>query len=280
MRYFWLRGIFLIIVLTICISSCNTSKNQKEIDLSDFGSVNIIKEIGGQVYVLNATTSSVYILKEGRLELFRDIDIDGRDFVLDFDIAGAKVYYSNTYDEIFVSSGSVIEDTLKILNPDRIAVKGSNLFVTSRKAEDGRFYIRSVDAETGALLRTVSMNDEAVSGMTFSKILIAVNSNRLWAVNDLRKRVEVYNFELELMENYPLDVRYEYGNFCISDEWIRILSSRDGKIFISESPLSEFTIDINDTGIDSENFDISASCITGNIMYLYDFINSRISIFC
>ncbi|MGD9708009.1 MAG: hypothetical protein AB7V07_10150 [Candidatus Delongbacteria bacterium] len=279
MRYFWLRGIFLLIVLTICISSCNTSKNQNEIDLSYFGSVNIIKEIGGEMYVLNSTESSVYKLKEGRLELFRDIDIGGRDFVLDFDITGAKVCYSNTYDEIFVSSSSSIEDTIKVLNPDRIEVADSKLFVTSRKAEDGRFYIRSVDAETGKLLNKVSINDEAVSGMTFSKISIAVNSYRLWAVNDLRKRVEVYNFELELMESYPLDVCYEYGNFYISDEWIRILSSRDGKIFIAESPLLEFKQDITDTGIGSGNFDISASCITGNIMYLYDFINSRISIF-
>jgi hypothetical protein len=268
-----------ILAISICISSCRPSKDYQEIGLSSFGSINMIKDIGGEIYVLNATESAIYKIKDGRLELFRDIEIGGRDFLLDFDIEGDKVYYSNTYDEIFVSSGGVIEDTVKVINPDRIAVAGSRLFVTSRKAEDGYFYLRSVDIESGEILKQTAMNDEAVTAMKFSQLTISVQHDVLWVVNNLRKRIEIYDTDLNRLNSFSIDPSMEYGEFFVSGKEIKIICSREGKVYVSKPGLTGGATELADTETDARNVDISASCVTDENIYLYNYISGSIHIF-
>ncbi|MBN2856829.1 MAG: hypothetical protein JXN63_00355, partial [Candidatus Delongbacteria bacterium] len=103
-----MRSVLLILTFMV-FSSC--VEKAAEYDLSSSGAVNSIKEINGEVYILNSTNSSILKLSGGQTDLFRDIEIEGRDFLQDFDIDRETVYYSNTYDEIFKAKGNAVEDT-------------------------------------------------------------------------------------------------------------------------------------------------------------------------
>jgi hypothetical protein len=257
--------------------SCNTSPNLQVIDLSSFGSVNMIKEIGGEIFVLNSTASSVYKLRGDSLSLFRDLEIGGRDFLLDFDIVGDRVYYSNTYDEIFVSSGNAIEDTIKVLNPDRIAVSGESIYLTSRKAEEGWFYIRSVNLETGAIVKEASMNDEAVSGMKFSQSSFIAGGGGILVLNPFKQRVEFYDNELNIVSFVGLPSNYEFGNFWADDDRLWVLcSGNEGTGLISADRKTGNWEFIKLCGEGS--FDIRSSLVSKTKAYLYDFIAAKILI--
>ncbi len=257
--------------------SCNNSPNLQVIDTSSFGNINMIKEINGQVYVLNATTSSVHIIKDGRLELFRDITISGRDFIQDFDMEDDTLYYSNTYDEIFISSGSEIEDTLKVKNPDRIAVLENEVFVTSRKAEDGFYYIKKIDVDTNMILKTVRLNDEPLHGLAQEDYGLFMFKDSLAVYNPVRSRIEKYDSGLELRFTVDFKKGSEYGNMYISENRIRILCVNESKISVLEVH-NDGRMQMFDTGIESENIDIGSSCVTYSAVYLYDYIDGEIII--
>jgi hypothetical protein len=275
-----LKAVLIFTIVSIAILSCKReqiSAEQNVIDLSSFGSVNMIKEIGVEIFVLNSTESSVYKLDGDSLSLFRDLDIGGRDFLLDFDIEGDKVYYSNTYDEIFVSSGNAIEDTINVPNPDRIEVKDSNLFVTSRKSEEGWFYIRSVNLETGAIVKKAAMNDEPVSGMKFSQSAIFEGLEGLFVLNTFRQRVELYDTDLNIVSFVGLPANYEFGIFWADYDRFLVLCSNDlgtGLISADRKTGDREFLKLSGEG----SFDIKSSLVSNTKAYLYDFITGNILI--
>ncbi len=264
-------------VFLFMLISCNNTASVRSIDTSSFGNINMIKEIDGQVYVLNATTSSVHLLKDGKLELFIDLRVKGRDFLQDFDIEDDTLYYSNTYDEIFISSGSVIEDTLKVKNPDRIAVLENQVYVTSRKAEEGFYYMKKIDPDTNMILKTIQLNDEPLHGLMQEDYGLFRYKDSLAVYNPVRKRIEKYDKELELRYTVGFKDDLEYGNLYISDDLIRILCVKDDNISVLEIQ-SDGRRSMFDTGIQSENIDIGSSCLTNSAVYLYDYIDGRIII--
>lgn len=268
---------YVIIILVLFISACYYTDDIKNIGTSSFGNINMIKGIDGQVYVLNATTSSVHLLKDGKLELYRDIEISGRDFLQDFDMEDDTLYYSNTYDEIFVSPGSVIVDTLKVINPDRIAVLEGEVFVTSRKAEDGFYYLKKIDPATNMILKTIRLNDEPLHGLDQQDYGLFRYKDSLALYNPVRKRIEKYDRDLELRFTVGLDKGMTYGNLYVSDDLVRILCVRDDNISVLEVQ-NDGRRYFQDTGIGSENIDIGSSCVTGSKVYLYDYIESKIFI--
>ncbi len=271
MNYFLLSLIFLL------LTSCNLTDSYQTIDTSSFGNINMIKEINGQVYVLNATTSSVHLLKDGKLELFVDLRVKGRDFLQDFDIEDDTLYYSNTYDEIFYSSGSVVEDSVKVNNPDRIAVLEGEVFVTSRKAENGFYYLKKIDPDTNMILKTIKLNDEPLHGLMQEDYGLFKFKDSLAVYNPVRKRIEKYDKDLELRYTVGFKDDLEYGNLYISDDLIKILCVKDDNISVLEIQ-NAGRRSMFDTGIQSENIDIGSSCVTENSVYLYDYIGGKIFI--
>lgn len=271
LKYFLLSLIFLL------LTSCILTNSYQVIDTSSLGNINMIKEINGQVYVLNATTSSVHIIKDGRLELFRDITISGRDFIQDFDMEDDTLYYSNTYDEIFISSGSEIEDTMNVKNPDRIAVLENEVFVTSRKVEDGFYYIKKIDPDTNMILKTVRLNDEPLQGLVQENYGLFRFKDSLTVYNPVRSRIEKYDSGLELRFTVDFKKSSEYGNMYISENSIRILCVNESKISVLEVH-NDGRRQMFDTGIKSENIDIGSSCVTYSAVYLYDYIDGKIII--
>ncbi len=268
------RLIFLCsLIMFLC--SCGVRNVSQTINISSFGNINMIKEIDGQVYVLNATTSSVHILKDGKLELFIDLRVKGRDFLQDFDMEDDTLYYSNTYDEIFISKGSVIEDTLKVKNPDRIAVLENDVFVTSRKAENGFYYLKKIDPETNMILKTIRLNDEPLHGLMQEDYGLFRFKDSLAVYNPVRNRIEKYDRDLELRYTVGFKDDLEYGNFYISDDLIRVLCVKDDNISVLKIQ-SDGRRSMSDTGIQSENIDIGSSCVTDSSAYLYDFIDGKI----
>lgn len=274
------RIILILLIVSIALISCRNKEintEAKVIDLSSLGSVNMIKVIGGEIFFLNSTASSIHKLAGDSLSLFRDIEIRGRDFLLDFDIEGDKVYYSNTYDEIFVSSGNAIEDTIKVLNPDRIAVMGSLLYVTSRKAEDGYFYLKLIDLDTNGLLNRVKLNDTIQTEMKFAQASIFESGDELWVMNPFRNRLEKYNRELLIVSKSDMPKGYEYGNISISEAGIKIFASKANEVFLFFIKNDQPEI-IRERSINSAATDIRTSCVAKDKVLLYDFINSSIII--
>jgi hypothetical protein len=267
-------------IVSIAILSCKNKESNAEpqsIDLSTFGSVNMIKEIGGEIYVLNSTTSSVYRLDGDSLKLFRDLKIGGRDFLQDFDIEGDKVYYSNTYDEIFVSSGNAIGDTIMVINPDRIAVIDSLLYVTSRKNEEWYFYLKLFDIKSKKEVSCIPLNDSLITEMKFAQVSIAEDRYGLLVLNPFRNRLEKYNADLKIISSIDLPAGYEYGNFSISDGGLKIIASRGDEIFICliQNGKTEFLPIKN---IKSQSIDIRSSYINKDRVLLYDYIDGKIII--
>ncbi len=274
-----LRIIFIAVVFIL--SSCNESRtatgNQTVIDLSSFGSVNMIKEIGGDIYVLNSTASAIHKLSRDSLSIFRDLEIGGRDFLLDFDIEGDKVYYSNTYDEIFISSGSAIEDTISVFNPDRIAVIDSLLFVTSRKPEDENVLLKLYDIKSKKEISCIPLNDSPVTDIKFAQVAISEVQGGIWLANPFRSKLERYNDELKVVSSIDLPQDYEYGNFSLSEAGIIMLATKVNEVFLFFIKSDKPEI-IRERSINSLSTDIRTSCIAKGKVLLYDFINSSIII--
>jgi DNA-binding beta-propeller fold protein YncE len=274
------RIILLLTIVCIAVLSCKNKEINAElkiIDLSSFGSVNMIKEIDGKIYVLNSTGSSVYKFDGSSLSLFRDLEIRGRDFLLDFDIEGDKVYYSNTYDEVFVSSGSVIEDTIKVFNPDRIAIIDSLLYVTSRMPEDGDIYLKLIDIESGIEINRIRLNDTPESEMKFAQVAMAEDSVSLWLMNPFRSKLEKYNGDLNIISAFDLPCDYQYGNFDVHDEEIKIISSKDNYISILNINLKDGKDELKPV-FNSADIDIMTSCVSGKKTVIYDYISQSIII--
>lgn len=268
----------MIIVITALVSCKKGDINNihGSVDMTAFGSVNSIKNIGGEIYLLNSSKSSIHKLNGTLVQSFQDIDINGRDFLLDFDIEGEKIYYSNTYDEIFISSGRSIEDTIKVLNPDRIAVIDSLLFVTSRKPEEGKVYLKLINIKNGKEISRTLLNDSLIIEMKFGQVSLAENEDGLWVLNPFRLKLEKYNSQLQLVSSFDLTAGYEYGNFAVQGNSIVIIASKDKKIVINTiikngKPESK-TLD----NINFENIDIKTSCVTKDKIMLYDFIELSI----
>jgi len=270
-----------IFIVLLTIISCKKNEvpvdSSKILDLSSFGSVNMIKEIGGEIFVLNSTASAIHKMSGGSLSLFRDLEIGGRDFLLDFDIEGDNVYYSNTYDEIFVSSGSSIEDTIKVFNPDRIAVIDSLLFVTSRKPEDGFVLLKLIDIKSKKEINCILLNDSLIIEMKFAQVSIAEDKDGLWVMNPFRSKVEKYDSNLKVVSSIDLPAGYEYGNFNFSGGGLKIITSKDNEILIfsNQNSCSEF---LPIRGIKFGSIDIRSSCVTKDKIYLYDYIEGVITI--
>ena len=273
--------IFLIFTIAaIAILSCKNKEindEPKVIDLSSFGNVNMIKEIGGEIFVLNSTASAIHKMSGDSLSLFRDLEIGGRDFLLDFDIEGDNVYYSNTYDEIFVSSGSSIEDTIKVFNPDRIAVIDSMLYVTSRKPEEGYVLLKLIDVKSEKEVNCIPLNDSLIKEMRFAQAAIAEDKDGLWVLNPFRSKVEKYDSNLKVVSSIDLPAGYEYGNFNFSGGGLKIITSKDNEILIfsNQNSCSEF---LPIRGIKFGSIDIRSSCVTKDKIYLYDYIEGVITI--
>ncbi|HAQ62453.1 TPA: hypothetical protein DCR49_10730 [Candidatus Delongbacteria bacterium] len=274
-----LKIILIFTIFSIAVLSCNNKEvmtEHKIIDLSSFGSVNMIKEIAGDIYVLNSTASSIHKLNADSLSLFRDLEIGGRDFLLDFDIEGNKVYYSNTYDQIFISSGNTIEDTIKVFNPDRIAVMDSLLYVTSRKAEDENVLLKLYDIKSKKEISCIPLNDSPVAEMKFAQASICESGNNLWVMNPFRNRLEKYNSDLGIVSILELPQGYEFGNFSAVENELTILAVIDRKIFtirIYEDKNSDSSIIFE---LPNDNIDISSSCILQDYVFLYNYIDSKI----
>lgn len=263
------------ILLVMALNSC-VEKKIIEYDMSSSGAVNSIKEIKGEAYILNSTNSSIIKLKDGKTELFRDLEIKGRDFLLDFDIDGETVYYSNTYDEIFISSGSVTEDTIKVQNPDRIALVGEKLFVTSRRSESGYFFIRRIDPVLKTLEKKIPLNDTVNNEAVFSRFTLYEHNSRLWLINPFRNTAECYDTDLNKAGSILLPASYKYGNFLVTDDELKIIASCGSEIFmisIQRKNGRNFVVPLN---IKSENIDITSSCVTAEFTILYDYINSSV----
>jgi len=268
--------ILILLIVSIALLSCRNKEittEPKVIDLSSFGSVNMIKEIGGEIFVLNSTASSIHKLYGDSLSLFRDLEIGGRDFLLDFDIEGDKVYYSNTYDEIFISSGASIEDTIKVFNPDRIAVIDSLLYVTSRKAEDENVLLKLYNIKSKKEINCIPLNDSPVTEMKFAQVTIAEVQDGLWVMNPFRSKLEKYDGELKIVSNLDLPQDYRYGNFDVREGVIKIIAWKDDKISI-------LSIENGDLGFkfvkSSADIDIMTSCVTDTKIIIYDYIDQSI----
>ncbi|MBN2858076.1 MAG: hypothetical protein JXN63_06720, partial [Candidatus Delongbacteria bacterium] len=197
----------------------------------------------------------------------------------DFDIDRETVYYSNTYDEIFKAKGNAVEDTIKIGSPDKIEVDGDRLFITTRKAEEGYFYLISADKITGDVFSRTALNDSHVTGGVFSTASITGSSKGLWLINTFKSRLELYGNELQLIEFFDLDRSYNYGNFRIGADNARIICSKDGSIFISSVDLKSGDQRFSDRKCDSGTLDISVSAVTDNGIFIYDYRNGIIRIF-
>jgi len=270
--------ILILLIVSIALLSCRNKEittEPKVIDLSSFGSVNMIKEIGGEIFVLNSTASSIHKLYGDSLSLFRDLEIGGRDFLLDFDIEGDKVYYSNTYDEIFISSGASIEDTIKVFNPDRIAVIDSLLYVTSRKAEDENVLLKLYNIKSKKEINCIPLNDSPVTEMKFAQVTICGSDDELWIINPFRSRMEQYDTDLNLLDSISLPNDKQYGNFIFKDNIVRILCSetKTGILMITRNSKAS---DTNIEWFKNENIDIRTSCVRMNRIILYDFIEMKL----
>jgi|GEM_PF-1384539 len=276
-----LKMILILTVASIALFSCRNKEintEPKVIDLSSFGSVNMIKEIGGDIYVLNSTASSIHKLSGDSLSLFRDLEIGGRDFLLDFDIEGDKVYYSNTYDEIFISTGTTIEDTIKVFNPDRITVIDSLLYVTSRKSEDENVLLKVYDIKSKKEISCIPLNDIPVTEMKFSQVPICGYGNDLWVMNPFRNRLEKYNQELQIVSAIDMPEGYEYGNFFYNDNEFKILAVKGSKVVVINYSITKK--EFYETGKEYNKADIDSrtSCVAKFGVYFYDYINSLIII--
>ena len=262
-----------IVLLILIINSCVENNKTFEYDLSDVGAINSIKEINGTVYILNSTKSSILKISGGKIDIFRDIEIKGRDFLLDFDIVGDTVYYSNTYDEIFKASGNVIEDTIKIGSPDRIEVIGDRIFITSRKAEEGNFYLISVDKITGKIISKTALNDGTVTEGVFSTVAVSASGKEVWLINTFKSRLEFYGGDLKLNKYYNLDNSYLYGNFRVTGTEVNILCSKNGSIFICVYDLGSGDYKYSEKKCGSSSIDLTVSAVTGDGIYIYDYIS-------
>lgn len=273
-----LKMILILTAASIALFSCRNKEintEPKVIDLSSFGSVNMIKEIGGDIYVLNSTASSIHKLSGDTLSLFRDLEIGGRDFLLDFDIEGDKVYYSNTYDEIFISTGTTIEDTIKVFNPDRITVIDSLLYVTSRKSEDENVLLKVYDIKSKKEISCIPLNDMPVTEMKFSQVPICGYGNDLCVMNPFRNRLEKYNQELQIVSAIDMPEGYEYGNFIADGNELAILAVKDGKTFMIRIYESKKPDHTGIYELKNYNIDIRTTCVLKNRIILYDYIDSK-----
>jgi hypothetical protein len=271
------------LIFTIAVISIFSCKNKelndesKVIDISSLGNVNMIKEIGGEIFLMNSTASAIHKTSGDSLSLFRDLEIGGRDFLLDFDIEGDKVYYSNTYDEIFVSSGNTIEDTINVFNPDRIAVIDSMLYVTSRKPDEGYILLNLIDIKSKKEVNCIPLNDSLIIEMKFAQAAITEDKDGLWVLNPFRSKVEKYDSNLKVVSSIDLPAGYEYGNFNFSGGGLKIITSKDNEILIfsNQNSCSEF---FPIKSIKSGSIDIRSSCVTKDKIYLYDYIEGVITI--
>lgn len=267
-----------LIIFVAVLNSCVENKKIIRYDMSSSGAINSIKEINGEIYVLNSTNSSILKLSGGRTELFRDLEVKGRDFLLDFDIEGQTVYYSNTYDEIFKADRNAIEDTIKVMDPDRIEVAGDRIFITTRKAEEGYFYIISVDKLKGKVIAKRALNDSFVTGGVFSTASISASKKGLWLINTFRNRLELYVNDLQLSQTHKLDNSYQYGNFRINQNQADILCSKNGSVFACKFDLISGEYKYSEMKCEPGSFDLSVSAVSEGGIYIYDYIQGIIRI--
>ena len=266
----------LIVIFSIILISCAYNEMKYKFDMSEYGAVNTIKEINGTVYLLNSTNSSVLMISEGKIEEFRDLEIKGRDFLLDFDIIDDTVYYANTYDEIFKSSGSVIDDTIKVSNPDKIAVLEDKLFVTSRKPEDGFFFLKLIDLDSKIIEKKIALNDSVNNEAKFSQFPSFNLNENLWIINPFRNSAECYNSDLLISGTVSLPSGYKFGDFSVSEDELRIVASRDNQIFIITIMIKGGKCSAVPLNIKSDTIDINCSSVTSEHTVLYDYINSSV----
>ncbi|MDA3838043.1 MAG: hypothetical protein PF574_03570 [Candidatus Delongbacteria bacterium] len=246
------------------------------IDTSYEGSINMIKAIGGEVYVLNSTRSSIQKIDGNSLITVFEPDIKGRDFVLDFILDGEDVYLSNTYDEIFKLQGNSIVDTFKVFSPDKIAKIGNKLFVTSRLNQEGQvlYSINTVSKE----ISHIKLNSSNMkSNSKFGQTSLAVSTDKIYLLDNSTSILSILDKDLKILDEIYLPEKVNYGNISIVNDKPVILSNENEKLVI-------FTLEVSlqhskkRTGIDISSIDLRTSAIDNNKVYLYDYIKEKIII--
>ncbi|MFO7810452.1 MAG: hypothetical protein R6V47_03665 [Candidatus Delongbacteria bacterium] len=270
-----MKKIYFLLILMIFLFSCYNRSKSCSYDVSELGTINSIKEIKGKMFILNGTNSSIHLLDKGKTVSFRNIDVKGRDFLLDFCISQDTVFWSNTYDKIFISLNSDIIDTIMIDDPDKIEKRGEELFITSRIPKKGFFSLRKISLSSGKIISETFLNDEKITNAVFSKTSIKADKDKIYLVNPIKNRLEIYNSELDILSFTDLEQDYSYGNLFVTNEEVRIICEKNNSLFLCISGFEKDPSFIN-LNTSSENIDIVSSYVSLGSVYLYDFIRSEI----
>jgi len=262
----------LIIIFVIFVVSCKQNR-ATIIDTSSCGAINMIKIIGEDIFVLNSTKSSIQKIDRDSLKTVFDIDIKGRDFLLDFVIDGEDVYFSNTYDEIFKFRNNSITDTLKVFSPDKIAKMKDKLIVTSR-IKNGFLYM--IDLDTKEVLSKKLKSEEIKENTKFGQNSIVVLRNEVYMLDGSSATVSIFDENLELLKEIYLPQNINYGNISIVDDKPHILADENGKLSIYTLEINQYLK--NNQNIDISTIDLHTSAIDKENLYLYDYLNGKIII--
>lgn len=263
--------VLLLILLSLILISCNSPIKDIVIDTSSHGSINMIKVVGEDIFVLNSTRSSIQKVDGDSLITIIDAEIKGRDFVLDFILDGEDVYLSNTYDEIFKLKGNSIIDTFKIFSPDKIAKIGEKLYVTSRV---GNGILHMIDLKTKKVVsKSLSKTkNEAKFGQTS----LAVSNDKVYILDNSSDILTILDKYFVVLEEIYLPSKVDYGNISIVDGKPVILANENGKLAIYTIEISQHLKKL--TNIDVSSVDLRTSSIDINEVYLYDYIRGKIEI--
>ncbi|MBN2790771.1 MAG: hypothetical protein JXR69_11320 [Candidatus Delongbacteria bacterium] len=269
-----MKILFLIAFLLILVS-CSSIQEDIIIDTSSHGAINMIKLYDNEPYVLNSTNSSIQKIDGDSLVTVSDIDINGRDFVLDFVLDGEDIYYSNTYDEIFKLKDNSIVDTFKVFSPDKIAKIGNDLIVTSRSNQEGQM-LYSINTKSKKISE-INISSSNSNGSKFGQSSLSVASEKIYVIDNSTKILAIFDCDLNKLNEIFLPSENNYGNMSIVEDRPVILTNENGKLAI-------FTIEVSlqhskkTTDIDLSSTDIYSSAIDKNNVYLYDYIRGKIII--
>ena len=272
-----------VLILSLLLISCITTKKDIIIDTSSHGSINMIKVIDGEVYVLNSTRSSIQKIDGDSLVTVLDIDIKGRDFLLDFAKKGNEFYVSNTYDEIFRTVNGEIIDTIKVKGPDKIAFLGDNLLITSRVncyeerndlSKDLSYY--DYDLITKELNELSTWSMKSTNEITFGQTALNCSGNYYYIFNPSRSSILIQDRNYRYIDEFDLTKTISYGNMFVENDMILILANENDKLIIFKIVKdSTRRIEIN---IDISSIDLRTSAIDFNKLYLYDYAGGKIEI--